>query len=339
MKKVLLIAPSFFDYYKHMMREISALGYEVDYAEDKPSSNTLFRAVARVNINLVKSLVKPYFTNILDKAKEKQYDIVLLVAGMSFAFDKEMIFALREVLPQAEFVLYQWDSDENLKYTLEIRSCFNRSYSFDREDAKCKKELNFLPLFYCEEYEKVANISKHGHEYDCVYIGTAHPHKFDLVNQMAQQLKSVYPKQLVYHYMPSVLKFWYQKLLTPEFRHTKKSDFHYKKFSSQALLESITTTDCILDSPQAHQIGLTIRTIECLGAKRKLITTNQDIVNYDFYHPQNIYVYDGQFDFSAPFFTEPYLEPEKYVYEKYSLRNWLRVLLQPEEINQEEQRV
>ena len=60
MKKVLLIAPCFFDYYKRMMEELESFGYSVDYVEDKPSSNTLFRAVARVNKSLVKPQVKSY---------------------------------------------------------------------------------------------------------------------------------------------------------------------------------------------------------------------------------------------------------------------------------------
>ena len=82
---------------------------------------------------------------------------------------------------------------------------------------------------------------------------------------------------------------------------------------------------CVLDSAQAGQLGLTIRVLEALGAKKKLITTNEDIVNYDFYNEENIYVYDGKsFDFESPFFKETYKEIDKEVYEKYSLRNWIR---------------
>ena len=75
------------------------------------------------------------------------------------------------------------------------------------------------------------------------------------------------------------------------------------------------------------QIGLTIRVFEALGAEKKLITTNTDIVNYDFYCEENIYVYDGMFDLEAPFFKMPYKKIEQDIYEKYSLRNWLSILL------------
>ena len=50
--------------------------------------------------------------------------------------------------------------------------------------------------------------------------------------------------------------------------------------------EIVTNSKCVLDSAQANQNGLTIRVIEMLGAKKKIITTNEDVVNYDFYRPK-----------------------------------------------------
>ena len=84
---------------------------------------------------------------------------------------------------------------------------------------------------------------------------------------------------------------------------------------------------CILDAPQAGQTGLTIRTIECLGAKRKLITTNSDIRNYDFYNESNILVFNESVDLDSVFFTSEYKDIPKDIYEKYSLRNWLKTML------------
>ena len=74
-------------------------------------------------------------------------------------------------------------------------------------------------------------------------------------------------------------------------------------------------------------MGLTIRVLEALGAKKKLITTNKDIVNYDFYHPENIYVYDGKVDLENIFFTSEYFEIDYEIYKKYSLESWLKEIL------------
>jgi hypothetical protein len=89
------------------------------------------------------------------------------------------------------------------------------------------------------------------------------------------------------------------------------------------------TSRCILDSAQAGQSGLTMRTFEVLGAKKKLITSNPTIEEYDFYNPTNIYIYkQGQsIDFSNDFFTKPYEEIPTDIYEKYSITAWAKALL------------
>lgn len=60
--------------------------------------------------------------------------------------------------------------------------------------------------------------------------------------------------------------------------------------------------------------------------KKKLITTNKDVITYDFYRPENIYVYDDKigFNFKSIFFTKEYRKLPKEVYDKYSLKNWLK---------------
>ena len=49
---------------------------------------------------------------------------------------------------------------------------------------------------------------------------------------------------------------------------------------------------CMVEFLQSGQSGMTLRAIEALLYKRKLLTTNQSIVREAFYHPANIYVFD-----------------------------------------------
>lgn len=108
---------------------------------------------------------------------------------------------------------------------------------------------------------------------------------------------------------------------------SKKREFQFDPLAGKEMDRVFANSKCVLDSAQAGQIGLTIRVLEALGAKKKLITTNEDVVNYDFYREENIYVYDGHFDLKAPFFNSDYVEVENSVYEKYSLRNWLKEII------------
>ena len=188
-------------------------------------------------------------------------------------------------------------------------------------------KYKFLPLFYNHIYETIGKTKKNTYKYDCMYVGTAHPQKYYDINRMARGLKSVMPNQFIYHYMPSVLKYVYQKVKSPLFRKAKWSEFEHEKVASKELMEIFSDSKCILDAPQAGQVGLTIRTIECLGAKRKLVTTNSDIKNYDFYNENNILIYSEPINLDSPFFKNEYEELSDELYEKYSLKNWLITMI------------
>ena len=67
-----------------------------------------------------------------------------------------------------------------------------------------------------------------------------------------------------------------------------------------------------------------MRCIETLGAKRKLITTNQAILEYDFYDENNILIVNREApEIPIEFFSKPYQEISSEIYEKYSLDNWI----------------
>lgn len=327
-KRLLLIAPVFFNYYKEMIKELKLMGFEVDYICDAPSNSNISKAIGRINKKFIKLSTKKYFDrNVIPEIRKKKYDIILIIGGMTFAFTPNMVETIRKMNRQATFIMYQWDSERNLPYSVDIHPYIDRLYSFDLTDCKQEK-YTFLPLFYTRIYEKLGKIKVDDYKYDCSYIGTAHPQKFKYINQMSSILQEVLPRQYIYHYMPSKLKFYYHKLLAPEFKHAKMNEFKTKKLSSDKVMEIFKESMCVLDAPQAGQTGLTIRTIECLGAKRKLITTNQDIKKYDFYNEANILVFDGSIDKNSDFFTTPYREIREDIYKKYSLREWLLFMIE-----------
>ena len=327
-KKILLIAPVFFNYYKEIIRELELQGYAVDYVCDAPSNSNVSKALGRINKSIIRFFTYRYFKNVVvPLLNAKTYDYVFVVAGMTFAFSANMVKKIRECNPKAKFVMYQWDSEKNLPYSTSIHPYFDKLFSFDLRDCNRDNKYHFLPLFYTRMYENIGEKNDVACEYDCSYVGTAHPLKYKNINDIASGLKATWNKQFIYHYMPSKLKYIYHKLLAPEYKNAKLSDFRFEKISSSEMVEIFCKSKCILDSPQAGQTGLTIRTMECLGAKKKMITSNTDVVNYDFYQNENIYVYNEKFDFDSPFFTRPYKEIDNTIYEKYSLRNWLKTII------------
>ena len=329
-QKILLIAPVFFNYYKDILTELRALGYEADYLCDTYSNSSLSKAAGRISKKLIRGAMEQAFRKkILPRLEKKQYHTVLVVAGMTFAFSPDMVGRMKETQTGARFVLYQWDSRENLPYIEKIHPYFDRIFTFDPKDARENPECTLLPLFYNRRYEAVGREKHAGTwKYDCTYVGTAHPRKYRQINEMAAALRPCLPRQFIYHYMPSRLKYVYHKLTAREYRKARFQEFQREKIPGEELAELFGESRCILDAPQDGQRGLTIRTLECLGAKRKLITTNPEVRNYDFFRESNIYVYDGEPDPDNVFFTGDYEELPPSVYRKYSLRSWIGFVLE-----------
>ena len=332
MKRLLLIAPVFFGYYKDMILEAEELGYHVDYLCDAPSNSNISKALGRINKKLISGSAKRYYKeNALPLVEEEQYDKVLLVAGMTCAFTADMFCEMRRLQKQAEFILYQWDSEVNLPYCKSIHPYFDRIYTFEKADSEQNKIYRFMPTFYTRIYEKIGKKERPVPRYDCFYVGTAHPKKYLEINRMAEDLKTELPRQFIYHYIPSVLKYVYHKVTAKEYRHARYRDFQKVKLSGADIMKGMEVSACILDAPQGGQTGLTLRCFECMGAKRKLITTNADIVNYDFYRASNILVYPGTIEERKAFFENPYEELPEELYRKYSMNSWMKRLLSGEE--------
>lgn len=80
----------------------------------------------------------------------------------------------------------------------------------------------------------------------------------------------------------------------------------------------------LLDIHRPGQNGLTFRVFESLGLEKKLITTNSEIKNYDFYNPNNILVIDEKKPvIPIDFFKNEYEKIPDSIFEKYTLQGWV----------------
>ena len=62
-KRLLLIAPVFFGYYKDITEEARSLGFEVDYLCDAPSDSNVSKAFGRINKKFIQLSTNRYFSN------------------------------------------------------------------------------------------------------------------------------------------------------------------------------------------------------------------------------------------------------------------------------------
>ena len=96
------------------------------------------------------------------------------------------------------------------------------------------------------------------------------------------------------------------------------------------MIKEITSqTRIIIDMELSNQSGLTMRTIETHGMRKKLITTNPNIKEYDFYNENNILVVDRNNPVvNSDFVSNEYEILPDELYNKYSLSNWIKVIFQ-----------
>ena len=83
----------------------------------------------------------------------------------------------------------------------------------------------------------------------------------------------------------------------------------------------------ILDIPKTNQTGLTLRVLEALYFNKKIISTNSELKNYDFYHPNNILVLDDSLKVDISFFDSPYVPVDNNTLGKYTAESWIRTLV------------
>ena len=81
---------------------------------------------------------------------------------------------------------------------------------------------------------------------------------------------------------------------------------------------------CLIEILQEGQTGITLRALEALVYRKKLITTCQTITDFDFYKPQNILIWNNQSQQELADFMNTDMEPvnEKTI-SKYSLHTWI----------------
>jgi hypothetical protein len=323
-KKILFLCPLFFNYHKKLMNAMESLGAEVDYFDERPSNTFLSKALLRINRAFVTLQIKKYYEEISLEIKDKKYDYIFICQAE--ATPKVFLKDVRRMNPNAKMVLMLWDSVANKVNTLEKLDLFDEVFSFDKKDCE-QFGLTFRPLFFDKEYEQIAN-EEPTLVYDLFFVGTVHSDRYQILTELKQQFEKNELNVFYFMYLPSKLMYYQRKLLTSEFNGSQITEFSFVGMPSDQLTAKLKQSKAVVDIQHPKQSGLTMRTIEMLGANKKMITTNTDIQNYDFYHPNNICIVDREkVVVPTEFMTAPFVPVEEKVKERYSINYFVQDLL------------
>lgn len=319
-KRILFFSAHLFGYQNDIRLAMESVGAIVDYYNERPANNFLVKGVIRINRNLLAGYINHYYNKIIKETLQKEYDYVFFIKGESISASN--VRRLKQFHPEANFIIYHWDSIANNSNAQNLLPYFDRVFSFDKIDCE-RLGLHFLPLFYTPDY---ANIPYYDKEikYDMLFVGTTHSDRYKLVKRIEEQIIKMGGLCLTWFYFPSKILYYKMKIQNSYLRQIPVHTFHFKPMSKELLLQLYAGSRIIIDVQHPKQTGLTMRCIETLGAKRKLITTNYYITEYDFYNPDNILVVDRNLPYvPEKFLNEPYRDTPKEIYESYSIKNWL----------------
>ncbi len=323
-KRILFFHLPNYGYHKIMIDAFERAGATVDSFDCRPSNSFLTKALIRINKKLLAPIINKYYENILQSIKGNQYDIVYVYKGEGMP--SKVVEIIKTMNPNAFLVLYFPDSIRNNPNAKDLIPLFDSCYTFDKKDSE-DHNLQFLPLFYSKQFETIANNSSK-YQYDLMFVGTVHSDRYKFVKRIISQFEENGAKAFTWFYFPS--KLLYYKMCAEDVfvRSAPKTDFKFTTLNMTQLTSILAQSKIVIDIQHPKQTGLTMRTIETFGAKRKMITTNSDITDYDFYNANNILVVDRTNPIiPASFINSPYEDIPNDIYEKYGIDSWINILV------------
>ena len=279
-KKVVFIAPNFFGYDMAIERALSRQGAEVFRLKDRPFSSAILIAFTKIFTRLSRKLLDYYYFTKLDDLPN-DFDLVLVIKGQTLS--RKVLMKLKEKNHNAKFILYLWDSLKNCPSVRDNLDLFDSRFSFERDKVPL---FNFRPLFF-EPIDSSSNFKK---TYLISFIGTAHSDRFSVIKKINAGMNS--ETCFWYLFLQARWVFYWYKISRVDFADAKIDDFNFLPLSCSDSHNVYMGSEIIIDIEHPKQEGLTSRTFEVLGIGKKLVTTNSDVMNYDFYKYGNVHVID-----------------------------------------------
>lgn len=217
---------------------------------------------------------------------------------------------IRILYPENRILYWYWDSIDtgyppSPDKVLGDRNTF--VYSFDQRDCK-RFNMNYNTQFYCDNFMSDYG-SLDGKIIDVFFVGSDKG-RYSKIMDIKTQLEL---QGLTCDF--NIVK---DKTSTDIGKRSYSEGMSYRK-----VVKRCTESKAIFDYCQEVQSGLSLRAMESLFLSVKLITTNADIKKFDFYNPNNIYVWQsGRADTVKEFISSPYEKIAPELMKKYDFDNW-----------------
>ena len=322
-KRILFFTPKFLDYDKIIKDELERRGAIVSLYDERPSSNSMIKALIRVNPRFFEAFSRKYFSRIIAKHSEQDFDFIFIIKGE--AISSSIIKLMKKNFNNSKLLFYSWDSFKNVKHTDTKLHLFDKLFSFDRNDCKNHQNINYLPLFFSPFYSALDHNNCHK-KHDFIFIASLHSDRYDVLHRILSKTSIIEPNLTCYSFLFYSSKFFFllRKLFDKNFKNIPYNNVSWTSLSQAEVVRKINEANIVIDINHPNQSGLTMRTIESIALKKKLITTNASIKHESFYNKANILIIDRNTPIiSRDFIFSSYKEIDETIIDGYSIREWI----------------
>lgn len=324
----LVIMPNFYAYSKEIKDELENRGYTVDLFYEEPH-RILFLIIRNLSNILKTSFIYRLFSNVLYHRicrKRHKYDLLIVVRGNILTGDFVDRIKNHLLTTKARDSYYTWDSFKYLMHEGKLGNHFSNCFSFDAVDVKNAPGWSLLPLFYTDTF----NCDKCGtvcaYEYDICCIASFNEERYYAINKIVENNPNLH--FYIRLYIDRKL-FEYKRKTNPAFKQLNMAWISFELMTPTEVAKLNMSSKAVLDYTDKRQCGLSMRTIESIGLKRKLITNNLSVQDYDFYKDGNVLLL--KIENEGTKIPEIWLNREyndnKSVRSRYSLQFWTDCLL------------
>lgn len=229
----------------------------------------------------------------------QSYSKIIIFDG---CYDKLLMYYLNRKNSAARKYVFCWNARYRLVHVLGNTSY--PIYSYSPEDCK-NSGMQYMSTVYSSRVP----IPQMHIQYDLVFLG--------MLKERGDQIADIYEWCVAHQYKPMFY-------VVGKERQYRALSLHSEQLNYDTYLAMISQSRAILDICNTGQDGMTMRVMESLFFHKKLITTNADIVNYDFYRAENIWVLDiNHVNIPLDFLRKPYQEIPESILKGYDMESWV----------------
>ena len=314
-RKIIFIAPEFYDYHKIITAKLRELFGETFFFPER-KNNWLYTILNNIHPKLINLYQKVYFFFIWRQIK-KEENITDLFVIKGDKMPVSFIKKLKNKHPNIQTIMYQWDSIKRYPYEYLIPH-FDKSYTFDYKDFEQRNDLLFLQLFYTDDIKNIRD-SKNPSEHDFFLFNSFTMERYDAIAKILDYCKKNKLTVKQFCYIPFRTFFKYRYLLRIPL---DKRLLSFSPMNRVEYIDCLSKCNIVVDINHSAQTGLSMRVTETYGAGKKILTTNKSIEKDPLYNKSWAQIFNIN-DIEISSFEED--EKESIIDELY-INNWLKTI-------------